>query len=809
MIRKIIIGSLIQILLFSISKGQDLYLTVQDQVDLGFIEDAEIIAFDNDGQKLFQGKSDKQGRLPLAKDQLNGIQELHISHEGYRSLKVLYDSVVNLQYRIYLESKSFNFNEIVFTANKYQELKEDIPYQIDVVKAQDIQFNNPQNSADLLQQKGSIFVQKSQMGGGSPNLRGFEANKVLIVVDGIRLNNAIFRSGHLQNVLTIDPSIIDRTEIMFGPSSVMYGSDALGGVMHFYTQNPELSSTGDPLLKINLASRYSSANQEKYAHADISYGTKKWGLLTSISAVDYNDLRVGNNRSNKYPDFGSRDWFVEREEGRDSILTNPNPNLMRTTGYSQLDILQKFLFLPTSYLSHNVNFQYSTSSNIPRFDRLTEWRDGNPRYAEWHYGPQTRLMGSYQLKHIRGNKYYDQLSVIAGFQDIKESRITRNFQEEFRNFREEGVKVLSVNIDANKVIGNEHELAYGLEGVLNRVSSYAYQRSILDGTQLSISTRYPDGGSSMNTLAAYFTHRWELSDKLTLTDGIRMTGVSLSSRFNDRSFFPFPFGSIRQNNQALSGNIAGVFKPGNGWRISLLGATGFRAPNLDDVTKVFDSQPGNVVVPNPNLKPEYSYNTELSISKTIGDILRIEATGFYTWYANAIVVRNFNLNGENFIVYEDSLSRVQANVNAGTAYIAGINSNIYVDLGKWSFSNSLTYTYGQETETNVPMDHIPPFFGKSALTYKTKGFQTAFYALYNGWKRPNRYSPRDENNAFFATEDGWPAWWTINLKSSYAFNPKLKLQVGIENILDVHYRPFSSRISAPGRNIFISLRASL
>ena len=118
------------------------------------------------------------------------------------------------------------------------------------------------------------------MGGGSPNLRGFEANKVLIVVDGIRLNNAIFRSGHLQNVITIDPSIIDRTEIMFGPSSVMYGSDALGGVMHFYTQNPELSSTGEPLFKVNLASRLSSG-----LFSEPGWGRHLWHLHGRYSAA--------------------------------------------------------------------------------------------------------------------------------------------------------------------------------------------------------------------------------------------------------------------------------------------------------------------------------------------------------------------------------------------------------------------------------------------------------------------------------------------------------------------------------------------
>jgi len=809
MLKKVILGGVFLLLLVSVSLAQDLYLSLQDQVDLGYIEKAAVVGLSENGEELFKEESDKKGRIYLKASWIEQIENLKISHPGYKELEIDFDEVQSLQFRIYLESKTFNFNEIVFTANKYQENKEDIPYQIDVVKAQDIQFNNPQTSADLLLQKGSVFVQKSQMGGGSPNLRGFEANKVLLVIDGIRMNNAIYRSGHLQNVITIDPAIIDRTEIMFGPSSVMYGSDALGGVMHFYTKNPELSSDGKPLFKANFSSRYSSANQEKYLHADFSYGRQNWGSLTSISAVDYGDLRVGSNRREEYPNFGQRDWYVDRIGGRDSVFSNDDPDVMRNTGYSQLDILQKFFFLPSSNISHTLNFQYSTSTDVPRFDRLIQWVNGAPRFAEWHYGPQQRLLASYQLKHSAKNKYYDQLSFIAGYQDIEESRINRFFQSDFRNNRIEQVKVFSLNLDANKIVRQEHELAYGLEAVINDVSSTAFRENILNGQISALDTRYPDGGSMMNTFAAYFTHRWELNDKLTLTDGIRATAVSLNSRFEDKSFFPFPFAEIRKNSQALSGNLAAVYQPGDGWRISALAATGFRAPNLDDVAKVFDSQPGNVVVPNPNLNPEYSYNGELSLSKTFGDILRIELTGFYTWYTNAIVVRDFNLNGEQFVLYEDSLSRVQANVNAKTAFITGINNNIYLDLGEFSFSNSLTFTYGQETETGVPMDHIPPFFGKTEFNYKTKRFQASFYSLYNGWKRPDRYSPRDENNSEFATEDGWPAWMTLNLKASYALNPKLKLQFGIENLLDTHYRPFSSRISAAGRNIILSLRANL
>ena len=129
-------------------------------------------------------------------------------------------------------------DEIVVAANRWEQEKKQTPNRILTIRPSDLQFYNPQTAADMLGQTGQVFVQKSQLGGGSPMIRGFAANSVLIVVDGVRMNNAIFRSGNLQNVISVDPFNLDNTEILFGPGSVMYGSDALGGVMHFRTKSP-------------------------------------------------------------------------------------------------------------------------------------------------------------------------------------------------------------------------------------------------------------------------------------------------------------------------------------------------------------------------------------------------------------------------------------------------------------------------------------------------------------------------------------------------------------------------------------------
>ncbi|PQJ12549.1 hypothetical protein CJD36_002035 [Flavipsychrobacter stenotrophus] len=123
-------------------------------------------------------------------------------------------------------------DDVTISANKVAEPRRNVAQQVVVLSQKAIAASQSQTTADLMS-AANIFVQKSQMGGGSPVLRGFEANRVLMVVDGVRMNNIIYRAGHLQNIVTLDNASLERVEVLYGPSSNVYGSDALGGVISF------------------------------------------------------------------------------------------------------------------------------------------------------------------------------------------------------------------------------------------------------------------------------------------------------------------------------------------------------------------------------------------------------------------------------------------------------------------------------------------------------------------------------------------------------------------------------------------------
>ncbi|AMM51040.1 hypothetical protein TH61_07365 [Rufibacter sp. DG15C] len=754
-------------------------------------------------------QTDSRGRFRL--DEFRPSDSLRFERSDYQPRTLAVSQLKTMQYRVLLSERSYSLNEVVVSASKFEEKRADVPQQIQVLKSRELAFQNNQTTADVLQQSGQVLVQKSQAGGGSPILRGFEANKVLMVMDGVRLNNAIYRGGHLQNVITVDNAALEKVEVVFGPGSVVYGSDALGGVVHFYTKNPVLSdSVGQTRFTGNAYTRYSTANQEKTAHVDVAFGGQRWGSLTSLTISDFDDLRQGAKRNPFYGNWGLRPFYAERVDGKDVMVPNDNINVQKQSGYQQYDVLQKVLFQASPSTSHVLNLQYSTSSNIPRYDRLTEVDGkGIVKSAQWYYGPQERLMAAYTVA-TKGTGWLENLRTTLAYQSIAESRNNRSFGKTLLQHRKEHVDIFTLNVDASRLLG-EHELRYGLEGTYNDVQSRAYGEHIDTGERSALDTRYPSGGSDMRSAAAYFTHTWEISPRWILSDGIRISRVELNADFTDKRFFNFPFDEVSQKNTALNGNLGLVFQPGHDWRLAAVVSSGFRAPNVDDLAKVFESVAGQVVVPNADLKPEYTYNTELTLGKTIQQNIHLEGTGFYTWYRDAITTQPFLYNGQPEIEYNGQVSRVTANVNANKAYIYGFSGSLSADVTQaFRLASTLTYTYGriQAEASEIPLDHIAPVFGKTSLYLTLPKFRSEFFVQYNGWKRLEDYNPVGEDNLQYATPQGVPAWYTLNLRTSYQFHPKLQVQAALENILDQFYRVYASGVSSPGRNFVLTLRSN-
>ncbi|NNK11909.1 MAG: TonB-dependent receptor, partial [Flavobacteriaceae bacterium] len=504
----------------------------------------------------------------------NGSERFTISHIGYENKIANKNQILRRGGRIELIPKTEQLEAVVMSISKWEQQKKDIPQKVTSISAGDISFTNPQTSADLLQNSGQVFVQKSQLGGGSPMIRGFATNRLVLSVDGVRMNNAIFRGGNIQNVISVDPFTIKNTEVVFGPGSVIYGSDAIGGVMNFYTLKPQLPRVDTVLVSGNADFRYASANNENTVHGDVNIASKKWASLSSLTYNRFDDLRMGSHGPERY----LRDQFAQRQNGTDVLVNNGKPKLQTPTGYDQINFLQKIAFRPDTDWQYDLGLHFSETSNYSRYDRLIrpDNEGAGLRSAEWFYGPQKWFMGNLQIYKKGSGKFYDGLKLTTAYQRFEESRNDRDFQDAILNKTNEKVDAISANLDfENKRIG-DLRLYYGGEYIFNRVHSDGSQLNIESNQEEEAASRYPDG-SSWQTLAGYVNAEYKAMPNLTLLSGLRYSHVWINAEF-DTTFYPFPFEEAKLDNEALTGSLGLSWFPNQSTQITLNGSTGFRAP---------------------------------------------------------------------------------------------------------------------------------------------------------------------------------------------------------------------------------------
>ena len=767
-------------------------------------EPIPMVTLISESRKLY-ATTNARGQADISAFQ--NMQRIEVSSLGYQAIIISYEALEAQNFELQLASSNLKLEEIVVSATGWRQTTDEVPQKIISISPRSVNLQNPQTAADLLGISGKVFIQKSQQGGGSPMIRGFATNRLLYIVDGVRMNTAIFRGGNIQNVINLDPFATENTEVMFGAGSVKYGSDAIGGVMNFSTLTPQLSLSDQPLVTGKANARYATASRERTGHFDINVGWRKWAIVTSISRWNYGELLQGSHG----PDDYLKDFYVERQGDQDVIIQQDDPLLQIPSAYDQTNFMQKIRFQPNADWDLRYGFHYSQTSEYGRYDRHNRTRNGLPRYAEWKYGPQKWLMNNLNITHKKVNRLYDKATLILAQQSFEESRISRDFNDPLRNTRTEQVEAWSANLDMVKTTSPRNALFYGVEWVYNDVASFGAIEDIETGSISEGPSRYPN--SSWSSMAVYLNNEFDWTEKLVIQGGLRYNIFGMKADFDTR-FYPFPYDEAEVNNDAVTGNLGVVYRPNQEWVISANIGTAFRSPNVDDIGKIFDSEPGAVVVPNPQLDAEYAYNFDLGLARVFGDVVKLDLAAFYTILNNAIVRRNYQFNGQDSIMYDGSLSQVQALQNAARATVYGVQGGLEIQLpASMVLSTDINYQIGEEELDNgetSPSRHAAPLFGVSRLTYQKAALRMQFYAEYQA-ERSFEELAQDERrkDEIYATDENGnnyaPAWYTLNFKASYQFKRGIMLTAGLENITDQRYRPYSSGISGPGRNLILAL----
>ena len=764
--------------------------------------------------------SNAKGRVRI--DRFRGQVQIEIQALGYRKIVLSYQELRALNDTLYLESEIFQLENVVVSATRWKQNYTSVSQAISIIEPEVIERRQPQTMADALGLSGKVFIQKSQQGGGSPMIRGFATNRLLYSVDGIRMNTAIFRSGNIQNVINLDPFSMQRTEILFGPSSVMYGSDAIGGVMSFETLTPEfaldsLRKVFNPIVSGNAVIRGTTANNERTGHFNVQLGWNKWAWLGSISRWRYDHLRQGSNG----PDDYVKNYYVDDWEGTfqplndepvpDKIVEQSDPLLQIPSGYDQWNTLQKIRWQPTDGMDVQYTFQYSETSNYGRYDRHLRLQDGLPRYAQWDYGPQGWKMHLLSLK-MGGNTngaMYDQLVIKGANQQFWESRISRNFGELSIEKQNELVQANSIHIDAIKWLNERMLLSYGVEWVQNKVNSEAHVRQLSTDAFKAGLPRYPD--ATWTSSAAFLHSDIQINTTTKVQAGVRYNTYHIDAQFGDSDRLDTQlFETANLRDRAVVGSFGLISRPNNDWVLKLNLGTAFRSPNVDDMGKIFDSEPGAVTVPNPNIMAEYAWNIDAGVVHRVINGLKLEVNAYWTHLENAMVRRDFELNGQTTILYQGIISRIQAIQNAAYAQVYGLQWSLDAQLNnRWLLTTRMNLQKGEEELDDgsiSPSRHVAPYFGESSLTYEYNSWSGSLIHRFQGTKSHSQMAvtEREKIELYALDAEGLayaPSWGVWNLVGKYEFTDWGNILLQLENLTDQRYRPYSSGISAAGRSV--------
>ena len=649
--------------------------------------------------------------------------------------------------------------EIQVTATRRPTRIQDVSAALTVVTSEEI--SRAKLMTDSLAAKPGVFLQQTTPGQGAAIIRGLKGSEILHLVDGMRLNNAIFRNAPTQYLALVAPGTLDRIEIVRGAPASLYGSDAVGGVVQVLSRVPKLDSSG---AKGDAYLAFDTADLAKTLRGSVEFGNEKLAALVSGEYLSTGDRRTGS---------GSRvgPSGYESRGGRVAVSATPREG-------------ESWLF----------DLQMARQPMTPRVDELVPgFGQTEPSASEFWFAPNDRIFA--HIRHSRDSGLWDATwTVDFGWQRIVDDRISRDFQSDIRRYENNRSDLVGLTANASGETDSGSWIA-GVDFYHDEVRSTRYEEDLQAGSSQPVASRFPDG-STVDQAAVFGNYMLNAGERNSVSGGLRYSVIKTELPQTG----VVPATSAGQND--ISADLGWSFDLSADTRLTANVGYGFRAPNVFDLGTLGE-RPGNRFnIPNPDLESERITQFDAGVrhrSERWGlDIVFFALQ--YTDRIASILTGAITPEGRD----------VTQSRNVASADIHGVEMG-----GHFVFTASLVadlvvnYVRGEQADATGGQeagDRIPPLNGRASLTYyPTDTIRVEPYFLFSG--EQDRLSGRDILDVRINPE-GTPGWVTANILGSWDVNEAWRITAQIENLFDKQYRVHGSGIDAIGRNLFVSLQTN-
>ena len=650
-----------------------------------------------------------------------------------------------------------NLIEVTITATRKNSELLHIPYSVSVLTAKQMDAFQYRTTPEALSGTPGVFIQKTNHGGGSPFVRGLTGNQTLILVDGVRLNNAIFRYGPNQYFNTIDAWTVSKIEVARGTGSVQYGSDALGGVVQVTTKAPSFNK--GKKLHTKIRGKAATHDMEYSGRAMMEYQSEKLALVAGYSNKLFGDLRGGDTTGRQSP-----------------------------SGYSEqaVDIKLKYKLSGNAVIT--LAHQWLRQKDVPLYHRVKL-----ENYAYYFFDPQQRQLSYAKLEITGKGKWLEKITWITSLQKSLERRDYQRNGNANKFIEEDKVRTWGNTIDIFSAISKNWTANSGVEYYHDQVNSFKRQTAIAANQSERQRGLYPDNASSGN-FSLYSLHHFT-SGKFEMETGLRYN--SFVMRLPDTVTTALKLGDVVVRPSSLVANLALLYPTGQHQNLYVSFSTGYRAPNIDDMGSL-GLVDFRYEVPAYGLKPEKSYNTEIGY-KISDKKMQTSMALFYMHLTN--LINRVQLPGRQVGGYN-----VYTKANDQRSFMRGAELAFnYRFTSAFTIKTNVSYIYGQNLTANEPMRRIPPFNGRVLVDYKKRKWGVSSEYLFAGIQNRLAKGDKDDNRI---PQGGTPAWNVMNIYGNFTFN-KLVFYLAVQNIFNGDYRTHGSGINGAGRSASLAVEISL